>query len=64
MGIVMGVIIAFLNPYLGNEGFLFLTRVLGAESLIANTVPGTLMPVINKELVSSLSLVLPLCDLP
>ena len=52
MGIVMGVIISFLNPYLGNDGFLFLTGVLGAEGLIANTVPGTLMPIINNELVS------------
>ena len=51
-GIGIGVAVAFINPFLGTleilQGF------LGAVSVIANTVPGVLMPMINNELVGLL----------
>ena len=52
-GIAIGVAVAFINPFLGEE--LALTAgFLGAVGVISNTVPGVLMPVINNELVGFL----------
>ena len=49
-GIAIGVAVAFINPFLG-ESLALTAGFLGAVSVISNTVPGVLMPVINSELV-------------
>lgn len=50
MGIVIGVLASFINPFLGEASMFLASAFVGAGSLIANTVPGAIMPMINNEL--------------